>query len=218
LGANRGVLALRSPFTRVEIAYRKGPMTEPRGTPRTIALETRDYIIRTLEKGDASETWRDWLADPETARMLNTKPVEMDVETVRNYIASFDRVRAHLLGIFEKANGRLVGIRAVYVDHKRREFLVNVLVGDKAARNKGARAQSRAAVYRHFFEAFDLEIARATVVAENKAVLDGMSKRGWIDSGPELKAKAMGSGNVEIHKFHLPRDVWRRLAAAWNTE
>jgi RimJ/RimL family protein N-acetyltransferase len=193
-------------------------MTEPRGTPRTIALETRDYVVRTLEKGDASETWRDWLADPETARMLNAKPTQMTVETVRNYIASFDRTRAHLLGIFEKATGRLVGIRAVYVDHKRREFLVNVLVGDKAARNKGARTQSRAAVYRYFFEDLDLDIARATVVAENKAVLTGMSRRGWIDDGPERKAEAMGGGKVEIHRFRLPRDVWRAFAAAWNTD
>jgi RimJ/RimL family protein N-acetyltransferase len=193
-------------------------MTEPAGAPRTIALETRDYLVRTLEKGDASETWREWLADPETARMLNAKPVEMNVETVRNYIASFDRMRAHLLGIFEKATGRLVGIRAVYIDHKRREFLANVLVGDKAARNKGARAQSRAAVYRYFFEEHDLDTARATVVAENKAVLTGMSKRGWIDDGPELRAEATGSGHVEIRRFRLPRDVWRRFAAAWSTD
>jgi len=192
-------------------------MTDP-ATPRTIALETRDYIVRTLEKGDASEMWRDWLADAETARMLNAKPVQMDLETVRNYVASFDRVRAHLLGIFEKMTGRLVGIRAVYVDHKRREFLVNVLVGDKAARNKGARAQSRAAVYRYFFDDLDLEIARATVVAENKAVLAGMSKRGWIDDGLELRAKATGHGDVEIHRFRLPRDVWRGYGAAWNTD
>jgi RimJ/RimL family protein N-acetyltransferase len=193
-------------------------MTKPHGAPRTIALEARDYLVRTLEKGDASETWREWLADPETARMLNTKPVEMNVETVRNYIASFDRMRSHLLGIFEKATGRLVGIRAVYVDHNRREFLANVLVGDKAARNKGARTQSRAVVYRYFFEELDLHTARATVVAENKAVLTGMSKRGWLDDGPELRADATGSGNVEIRKFRLPRDVWRRFAAAWNTD
>jgi hypothetical protein len=126
-------------------------------------------------------------------------------------------MRAHLLGIFEKETGRLVGIRAVYVDRKRREFLVNVLVGDKTARSKGARSQSRAVVYRYFFEDLDLDTARATVVAENAVVLAGMSKRGWIADGTDLKTHATGNGNVEIRKFHLPRDVWRRLAPAWTS-
>jgi hypothetical protein len=182
--------------------------------PRAIALETPDYIVRSLEIGDASDAWRDWLADPETARMLNAQPAQMNVDTVRNYIASFDRVRAHLLGIFEKATGRLIGIRAVYVNRQRGEFLVNVLIGDRAARKKGARAQSRAAVYRCFFEDLDLATARATVVAENAVVLAGMSKRGWIPDGIDLKTDAAGRGNIEIRKFHLPRDVWRRVAAA----
>lgn len=188
------------------------------GAPRAIALETPNYIIRTLEIGDASETWRDWLADPETARMLNAQPAQMNVETVRNYIASFDRVRAHLLGIFEKTTGRLIGIRVVYVNRQRSEFLVNVLIGDRGARRKGARAQSRTAVYRYFFEDLDLDTARATVVAENAVVLAGMSKRGWIADGADLKTEATGHGNVEVRKFHLPRDVWRRLAAAWTSD
>jgi hypothetical protein len=183
--------------------------------PRTIALETPAYVIRTLEPGDASETWRDWLADPETARMLNARPSQMDVDTVRDYIASFDRMRAHLLGIFEKETGRLVGIRAVYVDRKRSEFLVNVLVGEKDARSKGARTHSRAVVYRHFFEDFDLKTARATVVADNATVLAGLAKRGWIPDGADVRARATGEGTVEIRKFHLPRDVWRSYAAAW---
>lgn len=182
-------------------------------SPHAITLETPDYVVRTLEIGDASETWRDWLADPDTARVLNARPTHMNVETVRNYIASFDRVRAHLLGIFEKTSGRLIGIRAVYVNRPSGEFLVNVLIGDREARKKGARTQSRAAVYRYFFENLDLPTARATVLAENTTVLAGMGKRGWIADGADLKAQATGPGNVEVRKFHLPRDVWRRLAA-----
>lgn len=184
-------------------------------TPHAIALETPDFVIRTLEPGDATEAWRDWLADPETARMLNAKPDALDVEAVRKYIASFDRMRAHVLGIFEKRTGRLVGIRAVYVDAKRSAFLVNVLVGDKAARGKGARRQSRAAVYRYFFEVMNLATAHATVVADNTIVLAGMAKRGWIEDGVENRQSAAGSGRVEIRKFRLPRDVWQRFAPEW---
>lgn len=186
--------------------------------PHSIALETPDFVIRTLETGDASEAWRDWLADPETAHMLNAKPEVLSVDAVRKYIASFDRMRAHLLGIFEKRTGRLVGIRAVYVDPKQSAFLVNVLVGDKNARGKGARRQSRAAVYRYFFEVMNLATAHATVVAHNAIVLAGMAKRGWIEDGVEHRVNASGPGHVEIHKFRLPRDVWQRLAPAWTAD
>jgi RimJ/RimL family protein N-acetyltransferase len=183
--------------------------------PRAIALETPDYIVRTLEQGDAHDAWRDWLSDTETARMLNARPQEMSADDVRKYIASFNRTSAHLLGIFEKTTGRLVGIRAVYVNWQRRDFLVNVLVGDRAARGKGARGQSRAAVYRYFFEDMDLATARATVVAENETVLAGMAKRGWLTDGAEQRTSAEGTGAVTIHRFRLPRDRWRDHAAAW---
>lgn len=178
--------------------------------PLAIALETPDFVVRTLEPGDAGEAFREWLADPETARMLNAPARRLSAETVRDYIASFDRVKAHLLGIFEKVTGRLVGIRAVYVNWPQREFLVNVLVGETADRNKRARAQSSDATYRYFFENLDLEQARATVVADNAVVLHVMQTRGWIADGHETKPDAAGQGDVQILRFRLPRDIWRR--------
>lgn len=178
--------------------------------PHAIALETPDYVVRTLEPGDASEAFREWLADPDTARMLNAPTRHLSAEAVRDYIASFDRVKAHLLGIFEKATGRLVGIRAVYVNWPRREFLVNVLVGETADRNKRARAQSSDAMYRYFFEDLDLEQARATVVADNAVTLHVMQTRNWIADGRETKPNAGGEGTVELLRFRLPRDVWRK--------
>lgn len=166
--------------------------------------------MRTLEPGDASDGFQEWLADPGTARLLNAPARHLSAQAVRDYIASFDRVKAHLLGIFEKQTGRLVGIRAVYVNWLRREFLVNVLVGENADRNKRARAQSSDAMYRYFFEDLDLEQARATVVADNAVILHVMQTRGWIADGRESKPHAGGQGDVEILRFRLPRDVWRR--------
>jgi len=178
--------------------------------PRTIALETPHYVVRTLEPGDATETWRDWLVDPQTARNLNARPERLSAEAVQAYIAGFNRTTAHLLGIFQKGTGRLVGIRAVYVDPKRSEFLVNVLVGEKDARDKSARAESRQAVYRYFFEQMNLQTARCAVVATNKSVLDGLAKRGWVETRVETRPNAAGDGTINLHNFRLPRDVWQR--------
>jgi hypothetical protein len=37
-----------------------------------------------------------------------------------------------------------------------------------------------------------------------------MQTRGWIADGRESKPHAGGQGDVEILRFRLPRDVWRR--------
>jgi RimJ/RimL family protein N-acetyltransferase len=97
----------------------------------------------------------------------------------------------------------------VYVDPKRSEFLVNVLIGERDARAKGARTQSREVVYRYFFEDMDLATARASVLSRNTEVLAGMAKRGWIEEHTSHKPDASGEGFVEIRHFRLTRDAWR---------
>ena len=177
--------------------------------PRDIRLETENYIVRTLAPGDATEAWGKWLMDPVAQRMLNTSPTTMSVADLRNYIARFDRRLSHILGIYEKTNGRLIGIRAVYIAPAQSEFLVNVLIGETDARNKGARGETRTVMYKYFFEDMDLKTARCTVLDSNAPVLKVMWDNGWIKERTEFKPAAAGQGTIPLHHFLLPRDVWR---------
>lgn len=181
--------------------------------PRTINLETPHYIVRTLEAAEATDNWRNWLTDPQAASMLNARPERLSADAARDHIAKFDRVNAHLLGIFEKAGGTLIGIRAVYIDHKHSEFLVNVLIGESEARNKGARAETRSVMYRYFFEEMGLATARCTALAANTPIMKVMAHNGWVHEHTDHKASATGHGTVEIRHFRLPRDVWRKKTA-----
>src|SRR5690242_13531654 len=95
--------------------------------PLTIHLETARFIHRTIDSGDATEDWGSWLLEPSTLKALNATPIELDVAMIRSYIATFDRKKSHLLGIFEKDSGQLIGIRAIYIDWHHREFMVNIL-------------------------------------------------------------------------------------------
>lgn len=181
--------------------------------PHTIRLETPHYVVRTIEPGDATDEWQQWLLDPVAARMLNVQPERLSQEALQAYIARFDRSTAHLLGIFEKDAGHLVGIRAVYVDPSLGEFLVNVLVGETGARNKGARGESRTVMYRYFFEDMGLHTARCTVLSHNAPILKVMRDNGWIFDRTERRSAAAGDSTVEILHFHLPREVWRAKEA-----
>jgi hypothetical protein len=56
------------------------------------------------------------MTDPLTMRNLNVKPATLTGEQIHEYISRFDRKTSHLLGIFEKESGRLIGISAIYID------------------------------------------------------------------------------------------------------
>jgi RimJ/RimL family protein N-acetyltransferase len=176
--------------------------------PRNIRLETPHYLLRTLEAQDVNDGWRQWLANADTARMLNAQARSATVDEIRHYVASFDGHNSHLLGIFEKEGGALIGIRALYVDWPRKEFVVNVLVGEVQARGKGARGETRAVMYKYFFETLGLNAARCSVVAHNEPMLKVMRNGGWELTGTSYKPSASGAEPLEVLSYRLSREVW----------
>ena len=177
----------------------------------TIRLESAHYLLRTIDSADATESWAEWLLEPTTARALNAAPLKLDVGMIRSYIATFDRKKSHLLGIFEKEGGTLVGIRAIYIDWAHREFIVNVLVGEVGARGKGARSETRDVIYHYLFEDLGLEIARISVLSTNTPVMRLVAEAGWTLIHSTYKASATGGPMIEAHEYQLTRDQNRRL-------
>ncbi|MBI1211079.1 MAG: hypothetical protein GC190_06415 [Alphaproteobacteria bacterium] len=181
--------------------------------PRAIQLETPNYIVRSLETADITEGWQSWLADPVTANNLNARPAKLTFEELADFVRSFDRVTAHLLGIFDKCSGLLIGIRAVMIDAEQDEFLVNILVGETGARNKGARSETRDVMYRYFFEEMDLASARCSVLGTNQQILKVMDRNGWVHEHSSYKPAANREAFVELRHYRLTRDEWRRREA-----
>src|SRR5262245_53023739 len=162
-----------------------------------------------MELADAELDWGRWTANPTTARMLNSAPRALSVEDRQAYIKSFDSRANHLLGIWEKAQGELVGIWSIYVDAQRKEFLINVLVGSSDRRHQGAVKETRFLIYRHFFDVLGMESVCCSVSAQNQQMIDFLLANRWQRAGVSRKSSASGSGSVDIHQFRMTRDVWR---------
>ncbi len=181
---------------------------------RTMSAETAHFKLRTLHVADADESWCEWMMDARAQANLNAAPRRFSIHELRAYIASFDRINSHIVGIFEKQSGQIVGIRNAYVDYVRSQAVLNTLVGDVNARNKGAQHESRYAMHNFVFEDLGIQTLRAAVVSTNKYMLRLLVSTGWEFDRKSLKPQAGGNGTIELHQFHLTREAWRSKFAA----
>lgn len=177
-------------------------------------METPHFFFRTLEESDASETMCDWLFDTRSRTNLNALSRRLTMDEVRAHILSFDRVKAHIFGIFDKGTGKLVGIREAHIDAKRSEATLNTLVGEVGDRGKGAQRESRYPIYQFLFEDHGIRSFVANVVADNTYMLNNLKNTGWVHEGTSFKPRASGQGFVELHRFRLTRGEWRNVEAA----
>ena len=184
------------------MANAKGPL---------LRFETPNYIMRSLQEGDENETWTGWLADPQTAAMLNAQPVRATLKDLRGYIARFDRVTRHLFGIFEKATGRMVGVRTCEIDKARSAYRVHLLIGVPEDRGQGARTETAKVVNHWMYEECGLLHCEATVVSSNERMLKSLLQSGWIVTGHSLKKSAAGNAAVQLVEMRRHREIWRRL-------
>src|ERR1035438_8300851 len=104
------------------------------GTP--VYLDCGNYLVRTATAEDASDRWTNWMADPEASYMLNSPAKVMKISDLVSYIKSFDEKSRLLLGIFEKATGKLLGFLRIDIDYSLGRFLVSMLIGEPDYRNK----------------------------------------------------------------------------------
>jgi RimJ/RimL family protein N-acetyltransferase len=189
-------------------------MTQRPTAPQPIAIETERFLLRDLDPADASERACAWLADPIKARMINAVPRAMTLGQMRDYISDHDRIRGHLLGVFDKATGALLGLWAVHIDWEESEFQLSVLIGERTPTAVNARAETQRELLKYFFETRGLATLRCTVLAANDAIGAKVFAAAGIE--PEhvsYKPGATKEEFVELRHYRVARDTWRALAA-----
>jgi RimJ/RimL family protein N-acetyltransferase len=187
-------------------------MTVPEA-PRKIRLETPNFILRTVEPSDVTLRWAAWLADPAKTRTLNAKPMTLSVEDIRAYLANFDHVKSHILGIFERGTGAMIGFWEVYVDWTHREFLINVIIGERGRASLDAREETQWALHEYFFDALGLEAMRCSVVSTNSLIVRVLLDHGVVHEHTSTKAAVGGGAPVQIMHFRLTKSQWPRAKA-----
>jgi RimJ/RimL family protein N-acetyltransferase len=182
--------------------------------PQKIRFETQSFVVRTAEPEDVTPRWAAWLADPANTRMMNAKPMTLSVEDIRRYLLTFDHVKSHILGVFDRGSGELIGFWEIYVDWKHREFQLNVLIGEHGDASLQPRRETQRMLLPYFFNELGLETMRCSVLAENSRVNAMFAARGMVHEHTSRNPSASGGEPVEIYHYRLARDRWRAMRAA----
>jgi hypothetical protein len=177
--------------------------------PINIVIDTPNYVVRTLEETDDMGSWGAWLDDPNTARMLNAVPKKLTADDFKEYVRRFDRISSHLLGIFRREGGEMIGMFSNSIHWERSEFLMSLVIGDIPERKTHVRHETSWRVNRYFFEQLDLKFQRATTLATNIPAIRALEEKLWTLSGRSTKPAADGQGDVEILLYTRSREVWK---------
>ncbi len=178
-------------------------------TREPVRLVTARYVLRSVTPEDVSEGWPRWSNDPGTARWLNMPQREFSRDDIVKYISTFDNQKSFLIGIFEKDGGRIIGFHAIYVDWQHSEYLINVMIGELDARNKGARSEARIAIHDYFMDVLGLKRSRSSVL-DGHPQLAQMMRWGWTTDGVVQKPSASGGAPVNVLMMTLTRENWHR--------
>lgn len=181
-----------------------------------VKLATEHYILRSLTAQDVSENWLRWSHDPEIMNPINTPVMQAKRENLQNYVRTFDRKAAYIIGIYSKANGAHVGIYQLSLSLQQRTITFNVLIGEKSHWGRNAVIETRAALLDYFFETCGMEKAIGMPLARNFPMIYNYKAQGWKLEGI-LRQQCMsmdGNKRFDQYQFGLLRSEWRNRKEA----
>jgi hypothetical protein len=181
-------------------------MTEARA-PLNISYETDNCIVRELEVTDPLDVICSWMARPEIAHGLNTPAKPLDIDELRKFVASRNRVDSHALGVFDRASGKLVGMWTVYVDWSRREYLLNVLLAEKISGAQGGWRETGRPLYAIMFDDLGMETLVYNVVASNEEII------GRLPSTPVRVSDvpSANGGTSQVQMYRVTREEYLEI-------
>jgi RimJ/RimL family protein N-acetyltransferase len=143
--------------------------------------------------------------------MLNMAARSWKKADVAAYIKKFDQRSSLLLGIFDKESGTHIGIFTVDINYRLGQFLVNLLIGEPAYRNKHVTTSIAPPFRDFFFETLGLNTAMASVLARNAPMIHYLLKNGWkLDETRKQAAKSNADdAMLDVCLFSLSREAWR---------
>ncbi|MDH3468302.1 MAG: GNAT family N-acetyltransferase [Gammaproteobacteria bacterium] len=194
------------------------------GTSHTSAkrpanFESDRLSFRSLKPSDAGPSWTDWLNNPAIADGLGVAMRQLNVSELSGYIASFDQDRRNLIGIFEKPNGKLIGLFMVEIDRRHGNANCHILIGEKRFWGRRVAYEAGEALVHHCFRQWKLEKVMFCPLADNAPAIAVCLAHNLHLEGILSEHRSAASGKrVDQLLFAILRSDYEQRLAARNKE
>lgn len=148
-------------------------------------INTARLYLRHLEESDATQTYADWLNDPEVNQYLETRHSIQTVESCKKFINQCNAdEKSHLFGVFVKETGQHIGNTKIgFVCNNYKHGQLSLFIGDKKFWGKGYSTELVEAVTSYAFETLELYRVEAGCYEENLGSLKVFLKAGYTIEG-----------------------------------
>ncbi len=177
-----------------------------------IRMETERFLVRTLTEADVNERWAGWLNDPVATMMLNARPRHFTLDELRRYVRGFDQIERLLVGVFDRASGRHIGLAIGEYLPGRRKLRPSLLIGEPEFRSVGVLHDLERVAMELQFDGLQLDAIVANVLAHNAVAIAFSESRGWKLTQRLVGAKrSTRTGEaIDILVYEYSREMWEQ--------
>ena len=177
---------------------------------RPLRVSSERFLLRSLNREDASETYIGWWNDAEIQRDLNMPVRHWGRREAERHIDQFENQYNFHLGIFPRGEDLPIGFFTINAHPKTRVAVTNVVIGDKAWWGKAVPMEVRRRMLPFIFERLGMEKVKGTIHGRNLPSIFNYEALGFRSEGI-LRGELPGicGGRADIYFYGLLRDEWR---------
>jgi RimJ/RimL family protein N-acetyltransferase len=148
-------------------------------------LKSDILILKELESNDVTQTYIDWLNDFEVNKYLESRYMNHDINTVKDFVDSYRNSEIEFLfGIFLKGSIKHIGnikLGPINKHHKRAD--IGILIGDKDYWGKGFAKEAISMISQFAFDQLKLAKLTAGCYESNIGSKKAFEKSGYNVEG-----------------------------------
>lgn len=151
----------------------------------SISFSSERLAFKTLEIGDVSDQYVQWLNDPEINRFLEIRFTPQTKCSCEAFVMTMKADSGnYLFGIYNKDNNKHIGnIKLGFINANHQKAQISFLIGEKNYWGKGFATESINRVTQWGFESLGLERNEAGCYEENLAAVRSFLKSGYVVEG-----------------------------------
>lgn len=171
--------------------------------------------IRQIEMQDCTETYLEWLSDPEVNEFLETRWIDQSMETILAFVDS-QRSNTHsfLFAIIYNIDQRHIGnIKIGPINHIHHHADISYFIGEKTLWGKGIATEAIGLVCKFGFEELGLHRIEAGVYSKAKGSYRALEKNGFIREGVFREQVVCGTEYTDVYRYGMLKKEYLALGA-----